>query len=146
MTVNEQSNNKYNDSYLLVDCGATCHIINNPNMFISYDDTFQPDCHYIEFADGRRSNEVAVARGNAKVSLTYSNGNTANIILKNALLAPNFPTSLFSVRAATDAGATIVFCKGAAELTVQDTDFKLLRHGQLYFLITDAVMYSEKSK
>ena len=56
MTVNEQSNNKYsqyNDSYLLVDCDATCHIINNPNMFISYDDTFQPDCHYIEFADRR---------------------------------------------------------------------------------------------
>ena len=119
MAANEQSTNKendYHDYHLLVDCGATCHIINNPDMFISYDDTFQPEHHFIQLADGRRSNELAVARGNAKCSFTDSDGNTANIILKDALLAPRFPTSLFSVRAATDAGAKVVFRKGTAEL------------------------------
>ena len=149
MTVNEQSVNKqneHNDCYLLVDCGATCHIINNPNLFISHDDTFQPEHHYIELADGRRSNELAVARGNAKLLFTDSKGNTANVVLKDALLAPKFPTSLFSVRAATDAGAKVVFSKGAAELIVQDMHFKLTRRGRLYFLPTDAMTYVQTAR
>ena len=66
--------------------------------------------------------------------------------MKNALLAPNFPTSQISVCAATDAGATVVFRKEAAELIVQDTHFKLLRLRQLYSLKTDAVIYAHTVK
>ena len=61
------------------------------------------------------------------------------MILKNALLAPDFPTSLFSVRAATDAGAKGVFSKGATKLIAQDTCFELIRRGNLYFLPTNAM-------
>ena len=105
-------------------------------MFISYDETFEPKHHFIELADGHRSNDLAIARGDAKFTLRDTLGNTANVILKGALLAPKFPTSLFAVRAATDAGAEVVFLKGAAELIAKGTHFSLIRRGQLYFLPT----------
>ena len=56
-TANERSER------LLVDCGATCHIINDKKHFTSYDDTFIPDKHFIELADGKRSNKIAIAKG-----------------------------------------------------------------------------------
>ena len=137
-TASEQSviNNKQNNFNILVDCGATCHILNDANLFTSYDNTFDPKRHVIEVADGRRSSEIAVARGSGKVTLVDSHGNTATVILKDALLAPKFPTSLFSVPAATDSGARIIFRKGAAELTIQNTRFKFIQRGHLYFLPT----------
>ena len=123
----------YSDK-LLVDCGATCHIINDKNYFICYDEEFDPDKHFIELADGRRSNTLATARGTAKFTVLDSNGISRNVTLKNALLAPTFPTSLFSVRAATDCGAEVIFKKGTGKLVSGGTHFNFERQGQLYFL------------
>ena len=36
---------------LLVDCGATTHIINDESKFSNFDDKFAPEKHYIELAD-----------------------------------------------------------------------------------------------
>ena len=92
----------------------------------------------MELADGRRSNELAKARGCAKYTLVDTNGNRCCITLKNALLAPDFPTSLFSVHAATNAGAKVTFTKSQASLTKENTQFEFLKRGQLYFLPTGA--------
>ena len=127
-TANRQNNR------LLVDCGATCHIINDEKYSISYDSTFEPEKHFIEVADGRRSNKLAKAKGNAKFTIVDSNGLPQSITLKNAFLAPEFPTSLFSVRAATDNGASIVFTQEAAKLIAGKATFELERCGKLYFL------------
>ena len=127
-TANERSER------LLVDCGATCHIINDKKHFTSYDDTFIPDKHFIELADGKRSNKIAIAKGTAKFTIVDSNGIPHSITLKNALLAPIFPTSLFSVRAAIENGAKIVFAKESATLCAGKTTFNLERRGKLYFL------------
>lgn len=37
---------------LLVDCGATAHIITDTSRFMKVDDTFNPDKHITEFANG----------------------------------------------------------------------------------------------
>ena len=37
---------------LLVDCGATAHIIRDESKFVSYDNTFCPQNHFIELANG----------------------------------------------------------------------------------------------
>ena len=37
---------------LLVDCGATSHIITDESKFTSFDDAFKPNSHYIQLADG----------------------------------------------------------------------------------------------
>ena len=119
---------------ILVDCGATCHLINNAEHFTAFDKSFDPHNHFIELADGRRSNKLATARGDAKFTILDSKGIPRDIILKNALLTPDFPTSLFSVRAATDAGAKVTFEKGGACLAYGSTTFDFLRYGNLYFL------------
>lgn len=121
---------------LLVDCGATCHIVNNPDRFVKYDTMFNPHQHYIELADGRRSNELAVAKGEAQFEIVDSQGKHHQITLNNALLAPKFPTSLFSVRAATENGAELVFAKNHTRLVANDTVFNIAKEGQLYFLHT----------
>jgi hypothetical protein len=121
---------------LLVDCGATSHIVNSADVFVSYDKSFEPKHHFIELADGRRSNNIAIARGDAKFCIVDTHGIQHDITLRNSLLAPEFPTSLFSVRAATDSGAKVIFSKGEAKLIANDTQFNIVKHGQLYFLHT----------
>ena len=59
---------------LLVDCGATTHIVNDLSKFISLVEDFDPDEHYIELADGSRPNNIALQKGTAKVSWQDTNG------------------------------------------------------------------------
>ena len=37
---------------LMIDCGATSHIVNDKTKFVSFDDSFKPAQHLIEVADG----------------------------------------------------------------------------------------------
>ena len=46
------------DSKLLVDTGATSHIINDSSKFVSFDNNFNPNSHFIELADGSKANVV----------------------------------------------------------------------------------------
>ncbi|XP_028413779.1 uncharacterized protein LOC114536624 [Dendronephthya gigantea] len=57
-------------------------------------------------------------------------------MLKNALHAPTFPASLFSVRAATDENAKVVFTKDTAKLIANHTRFNIHKQGCLYYLPT----------
>ena len=54
---------------LLVDCGATTHIVNDKNKFTSFDENFNPEVHFIELADGTRRNNIALGRGDANILL-----------------------------------------------------------------------------
>lgn len=53
---------------LLVDRGATTHIINDEAKFSKFDDKFTPEKHYIELADGTRSN-VTLKRGDVEITI-----------------------------------------------------------------------------
>jgi len=61
---------------LLVDCGATTHVVTNDFNFTHLDNSFDPAKHYIELADGTKSNNVALKKGTASVSLHTANGNS----------------------------------------------------------------------
>ena len=54
---------------LLVDYGATTHIVNDKNKFTSFDENFNPEVHFIEPADGTRRNNIALSRGDANILL-----------------------------------------------------------------------------
>jgi predicted aspartyl protease len=71
-------------SNLLVDTGATSHIINDKSKFIAFDGNFDSSSHVIELADGRKAN-VVTGKGVAKVKLYDVNGSSHDIILNNAL-------------------------------------------------------------
>ena len=53
------------DSSLLVDTGATSHIITDRSQFVSFDDNFDTNTHIIDLADGSKTSAV-LGKGNLK--------------------------------------------------------------------------------
>ncbi|XP_066928169.1 uncharacterized protein [Clytia hemisphaerica] len=79
----------------LVDCGATSHMVNTDANFISTDDDFKPENHYIELADGSLVNNLAKKRGTVLISLRTSDNKIVKATLENTLYVPSFPQSIF---------------------------------------------------
>jgi len=120
---------------LLVDCGATAHIVNTDENFSNDDPTFNPAEHYIELADGSRKNNVAVKRGTAIVFLRAQDGQLHEVKLENTLYIPTYPHNIFFVQAATKKCAMIKFCQDSTDLIACDgTKFQIEQHGRLYYL------------
>lgn len=120
---------------LMVDTGATSHIITDLSMFKSFDDRFQAETHCVELADGTRCKGVAERRGEATVCLVDSRGRHLSATLKQALYIPSYPQNIFSVRAATSSGATVIFKEGEDVLQYKDgTRFSIHEHNRLFYL------------
>ncbi|CAB3992128.1 Retrovirus-related Pol poly from transposon TNT 1-94 [Paramuricea clavata] len=126
----------YLKASLLVDCGATTHIVNDKSKFTSFDESFNPEVHFIELADGTRYNNIALKRGDANVLLEDKLGNQHSVTLQNALYVPSFSQDIFSVQAASENGASISFQPGGqAFLSAGDgTQFDIQKRGRLYYL------------
>ncbi|XP_066925480.1 uncharacterized protein [Clytia hemisphaerica] len=126
---------KTSSDKFLVDCDATTHIVNTDSNFIDIDTTFKPDQHFIELADGSRSNNLAKKKGTVSISLLSSTGKVVNAKLDNVLYVPSFPQCIFSVQAATKKGTKLNFEGDHAELITTDgTTFPIEQHGRLYYL------------
>ncbi len=122
---------------LMVDCGATSHILTEKNVFTKFDESFDPKSHYMELADGARMNNVALKRGDAEVLLLDEEGKCVKITLKKALFIPSYPQSIISVQAATTDGAKVIFQEGQNELISKDgAVFRIEEHERLYYLKT----------
>ena len=63
-----------NKKGLMVDCGATTHMINDATKFKMVDKSFRPEDHMIELADGSQVSGMAKMRGDAEVYLLDSEG------------------------------------------------------------------------
>ena len=123
------------DHKLLVDCGATTHIVHDKSKFVNFDKAFNAEDHFIELADGSRTNGVVSGRGDASVLLYDINGRPKKMLLQNALYVPSYKQDIFSVQAATDRGATVNFNQHSAELKSPDgTCFDVKKQGRLYYL------------
>ena len=149
---NESSSGKRNS--LLVDCGATSHIVTDKSKFKRFDSTFDPSKHYIELANGVEANNVALTRGDVDVVIHDIEGNPKKATLTNALYIPSYPQDIFSVQAATEKGASLIFQPDHAELKYKDgTEFSIEKDGRLYYLKTyedniesDSVNYTQDIK
>ncbi|XP_014667772.1 PREDICTED: uncharacterized protein LOC106809274 [Priapulus caudatus] len=120
---------------MLVDCGATAHIVTDKSKFVKFNKNFVPARHYMELANGDRSNNVALARGDAKITIVDNKGRQVDALLNNTLYIPTYPQDIFSVQAATEMGATITFLPDSAQLVHRDgTKFDILKSGKLYYL------------
>lgn len=108
-----KDNNTYGDEKFIkgsfiVDTGATSHIVNEDN-FINEDESYVPERHFIELADGTRTNSAAKKRGTVLIHITDSEGNLRSSTLENVLYCPTYPQNIFSVRSATKKGASVRF-------------------------------------
>ena len=134
---NIQTNDALNSNYnrILVDCGATSHIICEKSLFSKFHSNFDGTKHFIELADGSRSNDVVKGKGDARVSVHNSEGKKCDLTLQNALCIPSYNQNIFSVQAATEKGACVKFYPDNAELITPDgVKFNIEKRGKLYFL------------
>ena len=83
---------------MLVDSGATSHIVCNNDRFIYFDKSYDPTNHYVELADGTRTNGLIKGKGKAEFQIYDDHGNNASIILNDALFIPSYDINIFSVR------------------------------------------------
>ena len=121
-------------SNLLVDTGATSHIINDKSKFIAFDGNFDSSSHVIELADGSKAN-VVTGKGVAKVKHYNVNGSSHDIILNNALYVPSYKQDIFSVNAAVEEGGSISLDRHAKQFRSSDGSvFNIEQVGRLYYL------------
>ncbi|TWW53838.1 hypothetical protein D4764_0227770, partial [Takifugu flavidus] len=84
---------------LMVDTGATSHIVTDITKFKDFDENFKPQKHILELADGVRTSGVALKRGAAKVRLIDRRGCAVDTMLMGALYVPSYPQDIFSAKA-----------------------------------------------
>ena len=119
---------------LLVDTGASTHIITNKDRFTSFDANFDPKLHTIELADGRRVNDIAKGKGTAEVMITNTQGIPCKAVLRNALFIPSFKQDIFSVQMAVKNGTAMTFKQDGAVMQNNNTSFNIEKRGSLYYL------------
>ena len=132
----EESLNKLEskDQYL-VDCGATIHIICNPDKFIQKDSSYDPSNHVIELADNSRQKGIVKFRGTAQITLVDSTGKSHLISLKNALCIPSYRQNIISVNRITENGLKVVFTNAQNYIiTPSGTTFPITKQGRLYYI------------
>ena len=94
-----------------------------------------PENHFVELADGTRSNNIALKQGSVQIKLRNKSGVDCDATLENTLYIPSYPQEIFSVYAANEQGATVNFGPHSAELiTKEGTKFNIEKKGKLYFL------------
>ena len=120
---------------LLVDCGATAHIVCDKNKFIRFDESFDTSMHYIELADGSRTNNLVYGKGDASVTLADREGNIHKVLLKDALCVPSYKQDIFSVQAASKYGISVSFSTEDNLLYAPNGSvFDICQVGKLYYL------------
>ena len=119
---------------LLLDTGATSHIIVDRDKFVNFDEKFNASSHFIELADGSKAN-VCLGRGNARVKLYDVNGKLRDVVLDNALYIPSYKQNIFSVSAAIAKGASVSLDREGKYFKAPDgTMFGIEQKGRLYYL------------
>ena len=123
-----------NHQGLLVDTGATSHIVSDHSKFTDFQSDFRPSKHYIELADGSKSC-AALKRGTAYVSIKDADGRLFPVRLQNTLYVPSYKTNIFSVNAAVRNGASMTFGPSCSFMTTGDgRRFDFIRDDKLYYL------------
>ena len=123
---------KNNDS-LLVDTGATSHIIIDKSKFVTFDNNFDPGAHLIELADGNKANIIS-GKGSTNVKLYNVSSNSRDILLKNVLYVPSYKQDIFSVCAAVEQGGSISLKNADKEFWSPDgSTFNIEQVGRLYY-------------
>ena len=120
----------------LVDIGVMIYIVRERSKFIQFDNSFVPEEHTIELADGSKSH-AAVQRGVAVMHFQDSTGRTCSAKLRHALYVPSYPCDILSVHQAVQNGSSVLFGDDRTVLKTKDgTVFDINKVGKLYYLPT----------
>ena len=120
---------------IMVDGGATSHIVNDIEKFESFVDSFRPESHSVELADRSKCSGKAQRRGTAVIYLLDHAGRQH--VRADALYIPSYPHNIFSVARAINRGATITFKKEDNHMVTKDgSRFDIHKSQILFYLPT----------
>ena len=134
---NHHERMKTGDLDLLVDSGATAHIINDKNWFDWFEPNYKSEEHSLDLADGTRITGTVRGKGQANILIRDENGRHRHTKLVNVLYCPTFPCNIFSVNAATkrNKGSTVTLGADSGTLCAKNgTSFPIRTKNGLYFL------------
>ena len=124
------------DQELLLDSGASCHIITNDKYFVTYDTAFKCRDIFIQTADGKSNPNLVTAKGIAHIPVTDSDNNNCIMVLKNALYVPSFRRNIVSVQLAIRQGYKFHLNELGGEKMIcpKGNIFTIRTSGNLYYL------------
>ena len=125
-----------NNGDILLDTGASIHIICNNKYFSKFNETFNSEVNFLEMADGSKSNKIIKGYGTAKIPLTDIHGSNQHIIFKKCLYVPSFRKNIISVSLAIESNYKFEINDIGSE-TLRSPDghlFKIHTRGHLHFL------------
>ena len=129
---------------ILVDSGATSHIVCEGDRFIDFDKSYDSTNHYVELADGTRTNGLIQGKGTATFQIYDEKGNVTPITVNNALYIPSYEINIFSVKKAAENGANCLFTSNGGELTSSTgVKFPITSRSNLYWFDT---IYSDPNE
>ena len=132
-----ESNNTQRDAHLLVDTGASCHLLCTNEYFTYFDNTFDPAATFLELADGSRHTNLIHGRGCASIPLYDVNGIQRRVLLDNALYVPSFKRNILSLYEAVKNNDIHFFLNNPGKeymTTPEGHKFKINTTGKLYML------------
>jgi len=119
----------------MIDSGCTTHIEINEPKFVRFEESFDPQNHYIELADGQRQQGNVQGIGDVKDFIQDRNGRSRSVLLKDALYIPGFKQDIMSVWKTVQSGHSITFSPNGSTLTTNDgTVFDIVEKNKLYYL------------
>ena len=121
---------------ILIDTGATAHILIDKNLFSFFYPNFIKENTYLELADGRLENNLVLGKGDAIIPLHDTSGTPCNIVLHNALYVPSFKHNILSHYHAVKDGLTFHLNSQGRECmhTAAGNIIKVNTKGNLYTL------------
>ena len=125
-------------SGVLIDTGASTHIVPDKSCFTDFEQDFNPADHWLELADGSKRNDLILGRGTARILLHDNTGIQRQLLLKNALCVPTFNRNILSFHEAIRAGLTFSLNTPGYEQmrTSEGIVFDIKTSGRLYILYT----------
>ena len=137
----------YNTQGILIDTGASAHILKDKSHFKSFDTNFVPSENYLEMADGSRRNDLIKGKGDAIIPLYDKSGTLRNFVLKNALFVPSFNKNIMSLYNAVRDGVQFNLNSPGEEymVTKYGIVFNINTKGHLY-LINSVISKSQVSR
>ena len=124
------------DCDILLDTGASIHIMCNDKYFSKFNQTFIPETNFLEMADGSKSNKLIKGRGTVKIPVTDIHGTNHYITFENCLYVPSFRKNIVSVNLAIKSNYKFEINDIGRELmrSPEGHLFKIKTKGHLYFL------------
>ncbi|CAL4063612.1 unnamed protein product [Meganyctiphanes norvegica] len=118
---------------LIIDSGASRHLLAQRSHFVSYQTAKKPYSHTIQMADGTEVTGVVIGRGDAVFQVEDNKGMSHRIFLKDALHVPTFNNDVLSVSKATNHGESFIFNNKISTMSMKNgTVIKMRKYRNIF--------------